>query len=286
MDISAHPGAWRSPSAPPVPGATNFVTGLYTAWIDSIPLIAITGQGNTSQLGKGAFQCIDIVDVVKPICKKAYCVIDPSSIKDILQDALWTAREGRPGPVLVDLPLDVQISEIDFDIDAYSQKPIHRKKPDGALVFQAIGLLDAAEKPLIIMGGGVILAKAEQALVEFAEYMQIPVITTYMARGGLPENHPLNAGLVGIQVGASSSGNKIFLESDVVLGIGCRFTDRHTGALDIYKGERKFIHMDVDPKEMGKLIVPEIGIVCDAAEGVRKLLEIAKSKGPERDRSR
>jgi tartronate-semialdehyde synthase len=264
------------------PGATNFVTGLYTAWIDSIPLVAITGQANSTLMGKGAFQCIDIAQIAKPVCKKTYCLMDPASAVEVFRDAFHTAREGRPGPVLIDLPLDIQMKEIDFDPASYAPAPIAKKGPDKAQAAKAVKLLDGAKNPLILMGGGAVLAGAEKDLVAFAEYMGIPVITTYMAKGGLPEDHPLNAGMMGIQVGANSSGNEIFLESDVVLGVGCRFTDRHTGALPVYVGERKFIHLDVDPAEIGKLVKPEVGILCDAALGVKALMEAAVAAGPKR----
>ncbi len=140
--------------------------------------------------------------------------------------------------------------------------------------------LVSAKNPIIVAGGGVVLSHAEKELVEFAECMNIPVITTYMAKGLLPENHYLNAGMVGIQVGASSSGNAIFfLESDVVLGIGCRFTDRHTGALETYTADRVFIHIDVDPNEIGKLVDVEVGIVSDAKEALQSLISLAKASG-------
>jgi tartronate-semialdehyde synthase len=168
--------------------------------------------------------------------------------------------------------------DVQVDLQSYTPLPISRKKPQPSQLAQAIQLLDSAKNPLIIAGGGVVLSHAEKELLEFAEWMKIPVITTYMSKGLIPEDHYLNAGMVGIQVGASSSGNAIFLESDVVLGIGCRFTDRHTGALDVYKGERKFIHIDVDPKEIGKLIVPVIGIESDALEALNGLLELVKAQ--------
>ncbi|MDL2229966.1 thiamine pyrophosphate-dependent enzyme [Treponema sp. OttesenSCG-928-L16] len=264
------------------PGATNFVTGLYTAKIDSIPLIAITGQAKKNQLGTDAFQCVDIAAIAATVVKKSLCVLEPSGIVEVLKEAIWTAKEGRPGPVLIDLPLDVQMAQVEADLSSYVPLPVVRKTPDPEKVRQAVELLDKAEKPIIIIGGGVILSHAEKELVEFAEYMNIPMITTYMAKGALPENHRLNAGQVGIQVGANSSGNALFLESDVVLGVGCRFTDRHTGALDIYAGNRKFIHVDVDPKEIGKLIKPEIGIESDALEAAKALLSAARAQGPVR----
>jgi tartronate-semialdehyde synthase len=266
------------------PGATNFVTGMYTAWIDSIPLIALTGQAASGLLGKGAFQCADIAEIVKPVSKKSWCVTDPSRIPEILHDAFETARSGRPGPVLIDLPLDIQMADINFNIDDYKPSKQSAPKPDKALIAQAVKLLDGAKHPVIIMGGGVILAKAEQRLIEFAEYMGIPVIVTYMAKGGVPESHPLYAGQMGIQAGAVSSGNEVFLEADLVLGIGCRFTDRHTGGVAVYQGERKFIHIDIDPRELGKIVKTELGIVADAADAVPLLLEAAKAAGEKRNR--
>jgi tartronate-semialdehyde synthase len=134
------------------------------------------------------------------------------------------------------------------------------------------------------MGGGVILSKAEKAMVEFAEYMNIPVITTYMAKGGIPVDHPLNAGQAGIQVGAVSSGNETFLAADLVLGIGCRFTDRHTGNAAVYQGDRKFIHIDIDPAEIGKIVKTELGITADAGDALAMLLEAAKAAGKQRSR--
>jgi tartronate-semialdehyde synthase len=259
------------------PGATNFVTGMYTAWQDSIPLLAITGQAVTSQLGKGAFQCVDIAEIVKTVCKRSWCVTNANAIPAVFHEAFECACSGRPGPVLIDLPLDVQMADIEFDIALYKPSRIKMPKPPAAAIEKAVGLLDEAKNPVIIMGGGVILAGAEKALVEFAEYMDIPVITTYMAKGGIPSDHPLYAGQMGIQVGAVSGGNEVFLASDVVLGIGCRFTDRHTGAVAVYQGERKFIHIDIDPKEIGKIIKTDLGIVADAADAAPLLLEIARA---------
>jgi tartronate-semialdehyde synthase len=258
------------------PGATNFVTGVYTAWIDSIPLIAITGQAASSLLGKGAFQCADIAEIVKPVCKRAWCITSASQVPGVFQEAFGTARSGRPGPALIDLPLDIQTAEIDFNIGEYQPLNPESPKPDKVLIEKAVELLNGARNPLIIMGGGVILAGAEKKLLEFAEYMAIPVVTTYMAKGAVSEGHPLNAGQIGIQVGAVSSGNDVFLGSDLVLGVGCRFTDRHTGNIDVYRGERKFIHIDIDPREIGKIIKPELGIVGDAAAAASLLLEAAQ----------
>lgn len=266
------------------PGATNFVTGLYTANIDSIPLIAITGQNVTALLGKDAFQCVDIVGIVKPVVKAAWCVTDAEDIPDIMRQAFRTAREGKPGPVLIDLPLDIQMREIGWESGQDASLPVDAPLPPADKVRQALDILGQAQAPVIIMGGGVILSGAAEECVEFAEYMQIPVIMTYMAKGGIPIDHPLNAGHMGIQVGGPL-GNRVFSESDVVLGIGCRFTDRHTGDVKVYAGNRRFIHIDIEPKQIDKIIKAELGIVADAKAALQALLAEARARGPRREPS-
>ena len=261
------------------PGATNFVTGLYTANIDSIPLVAVTGQNVTALLGKDAFQCVDIVDIVKPVVKAAWCITDPEDAPGVLREAFRTARSGKPGPVLIDLPLDVQMREISYDPAHDAALPIPAVKPDPVQIKRALDLLAEAQAPVIIMGGGVILSGAAKECVEFAEYMQMPVITTYMAKGGIPFNHPLSAGHMGIQVG-SPLGNRVFMESDVVLGIGCRFTDRHTGDIKVYTGNRRFIHIDIEPRQINKIVKAELGIVSDARLALQEMLAQAKQRGP------
>ena len=260
------------------PGATNFVTGIYTANIDSIPLIALTGQSVRSQLNKNAFQSVDIVSIVKPVAKGAWCVTEPEEIVSVLKEAFKTAREGRPGPVLIDLPLDVQMAEIDFDIDTYQPAEIKKAAPNMSQIQEAIKLIKNAKAPVLIMGGGVVLSGATTQCVELAEMLKLPVITTYMAKGGIPVNHPLNVGHAGIQVGGPLA-NKVLSEADVVLGIGCRFTDRHTGDINVYTQGRKFIHIDIEPTQIGRIIEPEIGIVSDARLAIEALKEVAKVEG-------
>ncbi len=269
------------------PGATNFVTGLYTASIDSIPFLAITGQANSTQLTQEPFQCVDIAKISEPVTKKSYCVTDAKKLPEILKEAFYLMRSGRPGPVLIDLPLDVQTAEIDFDIDSYTPAEVTRPAPKAEEIERALDMLDAAKAPVILMGGGVILAEAEKELVELAELLQIPVITTYMAKGGLPEAHPLNAGHAGIQVG-QPIGNRVMLDSDLVLGIGCRFSDRHTGALDVYRGDRKFIHIDIEPTQLNRVFTPDLGIVSDAKLAIEALLAGARRRGmkPVSDRAK
>ena len=254
------------------PGASNFVTGLYTAQVDSIPLLAITGQNLKAQLGREAFQAVDIVSIVKPVTKKAYCVQEPAMVPWVFREAFRIMREGRPGPVLIDLPLDVQKGEIEYDAETDPSLPIFRTPPDPKQVAKALDMLLAAERPVMLLGGGVILADACEEFVKVAELLQIPVVSSYMGKGGIPWDHPLMAGQVGIQCN-TRSGNQTFLNSTTVLAIGARFNDRHTGAIDVYKGDRKFIHVDVDPGQLGKNIMPDLGICADAKLTLSALIE-------------
>jgi tartronate-semialdehyde synthase len=260
------------------PGATNFVTGVYTCQIDSIPVVAITGQAVTSQLGKDAFQCVDIAKICEPIAKKTYQITDPGKVIEIFGEAFRTAREGKPGAVVIDLPLDVQNAEIQFDPDSYAPLCFETPAPKASDIEKAIAMIGAAKNPLLLMGGGVLLADAAKECVKLAEKLNLPVITTYMAKGGIPVDHPLNAGHCGIQVG-QPVGNKVFLDSDLILGIGCRFTDRHTGALSVYCGDRKFIHINIEPKEIGKIFPADLGIVADAKKAIDALLTAAEKSG-------
>jgi tartronate-semialdehyde synthase len=254
------------------PGASNFVTGLYTAQVDSIPLLAISGQSVKAQLGREAFQAVDIVSIVKPVTKKAYCVQEPAMVPWVFREAFRIMREGRPGPVLIDLPLDVQKGMIEYDAETDPSLPIFRTPPDQKQVAKMLDMLLAAERPVMLLGGGVILADACEEFAKVAELLQIPVVSSYMGKGGIPWNHPLMAGQVGIQCN-TRSGNQTFLNSTLVLAVGARFNDRHTGPIDVYKGDRKFIHVDVDPGQLGKNIMPDLGICADAKLTLTALLE-------------
>lgn len=260
------------------PGATNFVTGLYTCHIDSIPVIALTGQAVRGQLGKDAFQCVDIAKICEPITKKTYCVLEPEQIPAVFQEAFYLAREGKPGPVLIDLPLDVQNAEIEFSIDQYEPKKVEKPKAADADIVAALAMVREAKTPVLLMGGGVVEADACKECIELAERLQLPVITTYMAKGGIPKDHPLNAGHAGIQVG-QPLGNRVMLDADVVLGIGCRFTDRHTGSLAEYRGNRKFIHVNIAPSEINKIFPADLAIVSDAKEAIIAMLQHTKEEG-------
>jgi len=259
------------------PGATNFVTGLYTAQIDSIPLIAITGQNVRAQLGKEAFQCVDIAEIARPVCKASWIITEPNQVPSIMREAFRLAREGRPGPVLIDLPLDVQLADIRYDPQTDAPLPIDKPEPNQRQISRAVDMLLTAENPVLIMGGGVLLAGASQRFIELAEYLSLPVITTYMATGGIPANHPLHVGHIGIQVG-SPFGNQFFLVSDLVMGVGNRFGDRHTGKLDVYTHGRRFIHINIEPSHIGRIVPTELGIVADAGLALDALLEEAKTR--------
>ncbi|MGA2992550.1 MAG: thiamine pyrophosphate-dependent enzyme [Candidatus Korobacteraceae bacterium] len=260
------------------PGATNFVTGLYTAYADSIPLIAITGNAAATLFGKDAFQCVDIAEISKTVAKKTWCITNPAETPKIMREAFRTACSGRPGPVLIDLPLDVQMVDIDYDPSKDSPLLWTRPTPTPAVISKAMDMIQESKAPIMILGGGVILSDATNDFRALAEYLQIPVIMTYMGKGGLPYDHPLSAGHAGIQVGGPI-GNKTFLEADLVIGVGCRFTDRHTGKLDVYRGNRKFIHIDIEPTQLGKVFAPTLGIVSDAKAALVALLDEAKKRG-------
>lgn len=257
------------------PGATNFITGLYTAYIDSIPLIALTGQGNRDQFGKDAFQCVNISKIAEEVCKETFCAMDPEEIPTLFRKAFQIAREGRPGPVLIDLPLDVQNCEIDYNEEDDSSLPIIRREPKREEIKKALEMIREGENPVLLIGGGVLLSGAEKESIQFAERLSLPVITTYMAKGAIPHDHPLFVGQIGQQVG-TPYGNKFFLESCLVIGIGCRFNDRHTGDIEVYTEGKTFIHIDVDKEEIGKNVPVELGIVADAKQALLALLEEAQ----------
>ena len=259
------------------PGASNFVTGLYTAQVDSIPILALTGQNVRAQLDREAFQAVNIAEVAKPVTKKSYCVKDAAMVPWIFREAFKIMREGRPGPVLIDLPLDVQKELIEYDPETDAPLPILHMAPNPKQIQKAFDMILEAERPVLLLGGGVVIADACKEFVALAEALQIPVVTSYMGKSGIPWNHPLMGGQVGIQCN-TRSGNQVFLESTLVLAVGARFNDRHTGDLKVYKGNRKFIHVDVDPGQLGKNIMPDLGICADAKLTLQALLDEIKRR--------
>jgi tartronate-semialdehyde synthase len=259
------------------PAGTNMVTGLYTAWADSIPILTITGQVPLAQLDREGFQAVDIAEIVKPVVKKSYLVSQPDQLPWVFREAFQIMREGRPGPVHIDLPLDVQLAAIEYDPEADAPLPVHRAAPHPAAIERAVDLLLSAERPLLMPGGGVILADGSAELVELAELLQVPVVPTLMGWGAIPCDHPLYAGLAGIQT-QTRAGNRSLLDSDLVLAVGARFADRHTGNLEVYRRGRRFIHIDVEPTQIGRVFGPDLGIVADAKLALQALVDVARRR--------
>ncbi|NRO95643.1 glyoxylate carboligase [Paraburkholderia sp. NMBU_R16] len=257
------------------PAGTDMITGLYSASADSIPILAITGQAPRSRLYKEDFQAVDIESIAKPVTKWAVTVREPALVPRVFQQAFHLMRSGRPGPVLVDLPIDVQLAEIEFDIATYEPLPVYKPRATRGQIEAALTLLNDAERPLIVSGGGVINAAAEALLVEFAETLGVPVIPTLMSWGAIADDHPLMAGMVGLQT-SHRYGNATLLASDFVLGIGNRWANRHTGSVEVYTKGRKFVHVDIEPTQIGRVFGPDLGIVSDAKAALEVFVEVAR----------
>ncbi|WP_330337116.1 glyoxylate carboligase [Streptomyces sp. NBC_00557] len=258
------------------PAGTDMITGLYSAIGDSIPILCITGQAPTHVIHKEDFQAVDIASIAGPVTKMAVTVLEAAQVPGVFQQAFHLMRSGRPGPVLVDLPIDVQLTEIEFDPETYEPLPVYKPAATRAQIEKAITFLLESRRPVIVAGGGVIGADAADLLVEFAELTQTPVIPTLMGWGALPDDHELHAGMVGVQT-SHRYGNATFLESDFVLGIGNRWANRHTGyKLDVYRGERKFVHVDIEPTQIGRIFPPDYGVVSDAKAALELFVEVAK----------
>ena len=269
------------------PAGTDMITGLYSASADSIPILCITGQAPRSRLYKEDFQAVDIESIAKPVTKWAVTVREPAQVPRVFQQAFHVMRSGRPGPVLIDLPIDVQMAEIEFDIDTYEPLEVYRPKATRAQAEKALAMLNDAERPLIVAGGGVNNADASDLLVRFAEITGVPVIPTLMGWGTIPDDHPLMAGMVGLQT-SHKYGNATMLASDFVLGIGNRWANRHTGSTEVYTKGRKFVHVDVEPTQIGRVFSPDYGIASDAKVALELFVAIAtqwKAAGKLKDRS-
>ena len=269
------------------PAGTDMVTGLYSASADSIPILCITGQAPRARMHKEDFQAVDITSIVKPVTKWATTVMEPGQVPRAFQKAFYEMRSGRPGPVLIDLPFDVQMAEIEFDIDAYQPLPLAKPAANRVQAEKALAMLNDAERPLLVAGGGIFNADAADKLVEFAELTGVPVIPTLMGWGAIPDDHPLMVGMVGLQT-SHRYGNATLLASDLVFGIGNRWANRHTGTVEVYTEGRKFIHVDIEPTQIGRVFNPDLGIVSDAGAALDAFLEVAremKAAGKLKDRS-
>ncbi|MYS39290.1 MULTISPECIES: glyoxylate carboligase [unclassified Streptomyces] len=257
------------------PAGTDMITGLYSAIADSIPILCITGQAPTAVLHKEDFQAVDIASIAAPVTKAATTVLEAAQVPGVFQQAFHLMRTGRPGPVLIDLPIDVQLTEIEFDPELYEPLPVHKPAATRKQIERALEMLNASERPLLVAGGGIINADASELLVEFAELTGVPVVPTLMGWGIIPDDHELNAGMVGLQT-SHRYGNANFLESDFVLGIGNRWANRHTGKLDVYTQGRTFVHVDIAPTQIGKIFAPDLGIVSDAKAALELFVEVAR----------
>ncbi|MET8414711.1 glyoxylate carboligase [Streptomyces sp. NPDC005134] len=257
------------------PAGTDMITGLYSAIADSVPILCITGQAPVAKLHKEDFQAVDIASIAKPVTKAATTVLEAAQVPGVFQQAFHLMRSGRPGPVLIDLPIDIQLTEIEFDPETYQPLSVYKPAASRAQIEKAIGLLLASERPVIVAGGGIINADACELLVEFAELTGTPVIPTLMGWGILADDHELNAGMVGLQT-SHRYGNANFLESDFVLGIGNRWANRHTGDLAVYTKGRTFVHVDIEPTQLGRIFAPDLGIASDAKAALELFVEVAK----------
>jgi tartronate-semialdehyde synthase len=259
------------------PAGTDMITGLYSASADSIPILCITGQAPVARLHKEDFQAVDIATVAKPLTKMAMTVLEPAQVPGAFQQAFHLMRSGRPGPVLIDLPFDVQMTEIDFDPDTYQPLPVYKPTATRAQVERAMDLLAEAERPLIVAGGGIVNADAADLLVQFAELTGVPVIPTLMGWGTIPDDHPLMVGMAGLQT-SHRYGNATLLASDFILGIGNRWANRHTGGLETYRRGRRFVHVDIEPTQIGRVFAPDYGIVSDAGAALELFCQVARER--------
>ncbi len=257
------------------PAGTDMITGLYSASADSIPILCITGQAPTGKLHKEDFQAVDIQTIAGPVTKWAVTVLEAAQVPRAFQHAFQLMRSSRPGPVLLDLPIDVQMTEIEFDPDTYEPLPAYKPAASRAQVEKALGMLNEADKPLLVAGGGIINADAGDLLTEFAELTGVPVIPTLMGWGTIPDDHRLMAGMVGLQT-SHRYGNATLLESDFVMGIGNRWANRHTGTLETYTKDRTFVHVDIEPTQIGRIFGPDYGIVSDAKAALELFIEVAR----------
>jgi tartronate-semialdehyde synthase len=257
------------------PAGTDMITGLYSATGDSIPILCITGQAPRSKLHKEDFQAVNIQAIAGPVTKWAVTVLEPAQVPRAFQQAFQLMRSSRPGPVLIDLPIDVQMSEIEFDPDTYESLPAYKPAASRAQIEKALTLLNDADKPLLVAGGGVINSDASDLLVEFAELTGVPVVPTLMGWGTIPDDHPLMAGMVGLQT-SHRYGNATMLASDFVMGIGNRWANRHTGSIEAYTKDRKFVHVDIEPTQIGRIFGPDYGIVSDAKAALELFITVAK----------
>ena len=256
------------------PGATNLVTGIANAYLDSVPLVAITGNVATEALGRDSFQEVDIVSITQPVVKHNFMVKDVSELEQTIKEAFLIANSGRKGPVLIDIPKDVQVNECEYGVAVLPKMPEKAELPydeEGV-----IKLLNSAKKPFIYAGGGIIACGGEDCLRAFAEKLNVPVAVSMMGRTAFPDSHPLSLGLVGMH--GSYQAAKVQSECDLMLAVGVRFSDRATGNLSAYTKNCKIIHVDIDKAELGKNLSPDFSVQADVKKWMKSVLPKLKER--------
>ena len=261
------------------PGATNLVTGIATAYVDSVPMVVITAQVATSFIGTDAFQEIDTFGITIPIVKHSYMVKDAKDMLNIVSEAYFLAKNGRPGPVLIDVPKDVGLNEIYDYTPVYNQKFLTKKL--NRSIFETnlnqlrtiLALITQASQPLLYVGGGTVISDARDELLTVAEKFQIPVTTTLMGKGSFDENHSLCLGMLGMH--GTAYANFAISECDLLIAIGARFDDRVTGKLEDFASQAQIIHIDIDPAEIGKNKIPNLAILGDVKKVLQEILKLS-----------
>ncbi len=268
------------------PGATNLVTGIANAYMDSTPMVAITGQVRSGLIGTDGFQEADITGITQPIVKHSYLIKDPNDIPRIFREAFYIAASGRPGPVVIDIPVDMQLAEIDYQRPERVNLPGYKPtlKGNRKQVKAAAKLIVAAERPVIYAGGGVVSSGAEKELRQLAKLVQAPVTTTLMGLGTFPETDRLSLGMLGMH--GTGYANYAVTHSDLLVAVGARFDDRVTGKLATFAREAKKIHIDLDPAEISKNVAIDVPIVGDARNVLRDLIAEIKKLKPSKQRTR
>jgi acetolactate synthase-1/2/3 large subunit len=260
------------------PGATNLVTGIATAMMDSSPMVCITGQVATALVGSDAFQESDVTGITLPITKHNYMVTDVDDLAEVIHEAFYVARSGRPGPVLVDLPKDVQQAETDFvppngDVPMPGYQPVVPVDP--AEVRQAADLINQAERPVVLAGHGVLMSGAAEALKSFAERTQVPVAVTLLGKGVFPGHHPLSLGMMGMH--GEAYANHAIQEADLLVALGMRFDDRVTGRLEQYAPKARKVHVDTDAAELNKIVRADVAILGDVGQFLDAVLPLTEA---------
>lgn len=273
--VSGKPGVCMATSGP---GATNLVTGIANAYMDSIPVIAITGQVAVNYIGKDSFQEADITGITLPITKHSYLVKDVRDLATVIREAFYIATTGRPGPVVIDLPRDVSAQRVKYNYPPELKLAGYRVKTKGNAmqIAQATRVLLEAQKPVICAGGGTIISEAHEELLQLAEKLGAPVTTTLMGKGAFPETHPLSLGMLGMH--GTRYANYAVINCDLLLALGMRFDDRVTGKIDAFARHAKIIHVDIDAAEIGKNVRVNVPIVGDVKHVLLDLLKNLEDK--------